>query len=67
MADPIDDHAGDPTDPRTIVGLCVDDARFLEVAAAFAEIRASIEALRRLDLGDTHPAVVFAPVGAREE
>lgn len=57
----------DPTDPRLIVGLAVDDARFREVAAAFAEIRAAIEDLRRLDLGDTHPAVVFAPVGAADD
>jgi hypothetical protein len=63
MADPT---PPDATDPRTLVGLDVDAARFAEVAAAFAEIRGAIEALRRLDLGDSHPAVVFAPIGAAD-
>jgi hypothetical protein len=55
----------DPLDPRLIAGLPVDEARLAEVAAAFAAIRPAIEALRALDLDDTHPAVVFRPLPAR--
>lgn len=53
----------DPTDPRRLTGLALPPERFAEVAAAFAEIRAEIDKLRALDLGETHPAVVFRPIG----
>lgn len=36
-----------------------------EIAAAFEAIRTEIERLRTLDLGETHPAVIFHPVPAR--
>ncbi|XWN33329.1 MAG: hypothetical protein ROR55_09760 [Devosia sp.] len=49
-----------------VLGLPLDDARLAEVAEAFKDIRAAIEALRAQDLGETHPAVVFRPVGERE-
>lgn len=53
--------AKDPLDPKLLTGLDVSPERLREVAAAFAEIRAEIERLRRIDLGETHPAVVFVP------
>lgn len=40
----------------------VDDGGAAEIEAAFAAIRAEIEALRGLDLGETHPAVIFRPI-----
>ncbi len=52
-------------DPRKLTGLDLDAARFAEVVAAFETIRSEIERLRSLDLEETHPAVVFRPVGAR--
>lgn len=52
----------DILDPKRLTGLDLDDARLAEVAAAFAEVRAEIERLRTLDLGETHPAVVFRPI-----
>jgi hypothetical protein len=52
-------------DPAAITGLDLAPDRLAEVAAAFVEIRAEIERLRRLDLGETAPAVVFAPEPAR--
>lgn len=48
-----------------VLGLPLDDGRLAEVAEAFKEIRAAIDDLRALDLGDTHPAVVFRPIGER--
>lgn len=54
--------AEDFLDPKRLTGLDLDDARLAEVAAAFAEIQAEIERLRGLDLGETHPAVVFRPI-----
>ena len=50
-----------PLDPKVVAGLDVSPERLREVATAFAEIRAEIERLRAIDLGETHPAVVFAP------
>jgi len=50
-----------PLDPKVLAGLDVSPERLREVAAAFAEIRAEIERLRAIDLGETHPAVVFVP------
>ena len=50
-----------PLDPKVVAGLDVSPERLREVAAAFAEIRAEIERLRAINLGETHPAVVFAP------
>ena len=54
---------GDPLDPKVLTGLDLDDARLAEVAAAFEAIRVEIERLRTLDLDETHPAVVFRPIG----
>ncbi len=51
----------DPLDPKTLTGLDLPPERMKEVAAAFVEIRAEIDKLRTLDLGETHPAVVFRP------
>ena len=50
-----------PLDPALLVGLDLQPERLREVATAFAEIRFEIEKLRMLDLGETHPAVVFSP------
>ena len=36
--------------------------RVAEVRAAYAAIAEQIAALRRLDLGETHPAIVFRPL-----
>lgn len=52
----------DPLAPGTLVGLAADGERLREMAEAFAAIRPAIEALRTLDLGETHPAVVFRPL-----
>jgi len=57
----------DPLSPATLTGLDLPPDRMAEIAAAFAPIRAEIEALRRLDLGETHPAVVFRPWMPPEE
>ena len=57
----------DPLDPHRLTGLDLAPERLREVAAAFAEIRREIEKLRRLDLGETHPATVFRPLGERSE
>lgn len=51
----------DPLDPARLTGLDLPPERLREVAAAFAEIRGHIERLRRLDLGETAPAVVYRP------
>jgi hypothetical protein len=54
-----------PTDPLarlTASGLDLDPERLREVETAFAEISREIERLRELDLGETHPAVVFRPI-----
>ena len=36
--------------------------RLRAAAEAFREIRAEIDKLHALDLGETHPAVIFRPV-----
>ncbi|MEM0906525.1 MAG: hypothetical protein AAGJ94_04120 [Pseudomonadota bacterium] len=54
-----------PLDPATLVSLDLPPERLADVAAAFAEIRAAIDAMRALDLGETHPAVVYKPIGER--
>lgn len=54
--------AEEPLDPKLLTGLDVDEPRLRELSAEFAEIRAEIERLRSLDLGETHPAVVFRPI-----
>jgi hypothetical protein len=51
----------DPLDPATLLGLDLPPERLRDLAETFAEIRAEIDKLRALDLGETHPAVVFAP------
>ncbi|MEM1384914.1 MAG: hypothetical protein AAF713_11265 [Pseudomonadota bacterium] len=56
-----------PLEPATLTGLPLPPERIAELAAAFAEIRAEIEKLRRLDLGETQPAVIFAPEPGRTE
>lgn len=55
------DTPEDPLDPHVLTGLDLPPDRLREVALAFADIRAEIEKLRALDLGETHPAVVFQP------
>ena len=51
-----------PTDPyRDILGVDWTPERLQENVAAFADIRREIEKLRRLDLTDVHPAIVFEP------
>jgi len=57
----------DPTDPQVLTGLNLSPVRFAEIAAAFVEIRAEIDLLRSLDLGETHPAVVFHPVVGKSD
>jgi hypothetical protein len=56
----------DPAAPQVLTGLSLSPERFAEVTAAFVEIRVEIDRLRTLDLGETHPAVVFQPVVAKE-
>ncbi len=51
----------DPLDPAILLGLDLPPERLRELAESFAEIRAEIDKLRAIDLGETHPAVVFAP------
>ena len=46
------------TDPETLIRA----DRVAEVRAAYAAIAEQIAALRRLDLGETHPAIVFRPL-----
>jgi hypothetical protein len=47
-----------------LLGIDLPPERLREVMVAFAEIRAELNKLHELDLGDTHPAVVFQPVEA---
>ncbi|MEO0762732.1 MAG: hypothetical protein AAFZ09_13155 [Pseudomonadota bacterium] len=51
----------DPLHPGVLTGLDLPPERLAEVAAAFAAIRTEIDRLRTLDLGETAPAVTFAP------
>ncbi len=55
------DTLKDPLDPHILTGLDLPPDRLRAVALAFVDIRAEIETLRKLDLGETHPAVVFQP------
>jgi hypothetical protein len=55
-----------PIDPQTLTGLDLSPERFEEVTQAFLEIRAEIARLRSFDLGETHPAVVFRPIGIKD-
>jgi hypothetical protein len=55
------DSAEEPNDMKA-AGL---NGRADEIAAAFAAIRTAIEALRGLDLAETHPAVVFRPISGK--
>ena len=51
-----------PPDPyRDILGIDFTPERLEENLAAFDDIRREIEKLRRLDLTDVHPAIVFEP------
>lgn len=52
----------DALDPAVLTGLDLPPDRLREVATAFEEIRAEIERLRSLDLGETAPAVTFRPI-----
>ncbi|MEL7348986.1 MAG: hypothetical protein AAFN17_14615 [Pseudomonadota bacterium] len=56
------DAPDDPLDPSVLTGLDLPPERLREVATAFADIRAELAKLRALDLGETHPAVVFQPL-----
>jgi len=49
---------------ESITGSTVGSARLQDVCAAYAPILAEIAKLRELDLGDTHPAVIFEPTAA---
>jgi hypothetical protein len=49
---------------ESITGATVGSARLQEVCAAYAPILAEIAKLRTLELGDTHPAVIFEPTAA---
>jgi hypothetical protein len=51
-----------PSDILRALALDLDPDRLAEAAAAFAEIRAEIEKLHALDLGETQPAVIFRPI-----
>jgi hypothetical protein len=51
-----------PPDPyRDILGVDLTPQRLQENLTAFDDIRREIEKLRRLDLTDVHPAIVFEP------
>ena len=54
--------AVDSLDPNRLTGLALPRDRLLEVAREFETIRTEIEKLRQLDLGETHPAIVFRPI-----
>jgi hypothetical protein len=59
---PIERNKSEPPDPyRDIMGIDQDSARLAENLAAYADILAELQKLRRLDLTDIHPAVVFDP------
>ena len=45
-----------------LLGIDLPPERLREVMLAFAEIRAELDKLHELDLGDIHPAVVFEPI-----
>jgi hypothetical protein len=49
---------------ETITGSTVGAERLQDLCAAYAPILAEIAKLRALDLGDTHPAVIFEPTAA---
>ncbi|WP_204355285.1 hypothetical protein [Roseovarius amoyensis] len=51
----------DPLDPVRLLDLDLPPERLRELALMFAEIRAEIAKMRAIDLGETHPAVVYAP------
>ena len=51
----------DPLSPQRLIGLALPPERLRALAAEYAMIREEIEKLRGLDLGETHPAVVFRP------
>lgn len=55
------DRPDDLFEPHVLTGLNLSPDRLREVALAFADIRTEIERLRAIDLGETHPAVVFQP------
>lgn len=57
----------DPLDPNVLTGLDLPPARMLEVAREFAAIRREIAKLRELDLGETHPAVVYRPTMSKSK
>ena len=52
----------DPAGLARALGLDLPPERLAEAVAAFAAIRAEIDRLHALDLGDTPPAVVFRPI-----
>ncbi len=47
-----------------ILAVYVTPARLQENLAAFSDVLLEIAKLRRLDLTDVHPAIVFDPVAA---
>lgn len=44
------------------LGLAADDARLDELFLNYVEISEAIRELRKIDLGETVPAVIFSPV-----
>jgi len=47
------------------LGLPVDEARLDELFLNYVEISGAIQKLRKIDLGETLPAVIFSPVRKR--
>lgn len=57
-----------PLDPfDDVLATRVDSERLQHNLAAFRDVLAEIEKLRRLDLTDVHPAVVFDPASPYEK
>ncbi|MCB8839786.1 hypothetical protein [Aurantimonas sp. VKM B-3413] len=55
-------NGGGERDPETLIR----SDRLDEVRKAYAAIARQIAILRSLDLGETHPAVVFRPTGKED-
>lgn len=52
----------DPSDLLRALALDLPPDRLAEAAAAFLDVRAEIDKLHALDLGETQPAVIFRPI-----
>lgn len=51
-----------PVDLKQVTGLDLPPERFLEVLKEFKAILVEIEKLRQLDMGETHPAIIYRPI-----